>query len=105
MHEQIFSHIKDSISIFFSFLDITKFLNKPKPIKEFINKEFDNIIKNWLFLKINLENYNFAKAINKAKLDSDFKNFIFKICKDKSFVMDISSRIEYMVKSKKNLKN
>ena len=101
MHEQIFSHIKDSISIFFSFLDITKFLNKPKPIKEFINKEFDNIIKNWLFLKINLENYNFAKAINKAKLDSDFKNFIFKICKDKSFVMDISSRIEYMVKSKK----
>ena len=105
MHEQIFSHIKDSISIFFSFLDITKFLNKHKPIKEFLNKEFDNIIQNWLFLKINLENYNFAKAINKAQLDQDFKNFIFKICKDKSFVMDISSGIEYMVKSKKKFED
>ena len=105
MHQQIFSHLKDSISIFFNFLDITKFLNKQKPIKEFLNKEFDNIIQNWLFLKINLENYNFAKAINKSKLDPDFKNFIFKICKDKSFIMDISSGIEYMEKSKKKFED
>ena len=105
MHEQILAHIKDSISIFFRFLDITKFLNRHKPIKDFINKEFNNIIQNWLFLKINLENYNFAKAINKAQLDQDFKNFIFKICKDKNFVMDISSDIDYMVKSRKKFED
>ena len=102
MHEQIFTHIKDSISIFFKFLDITKILDKKKPIQEFINKEFNNIIQNWLFLKINLENYNFAKAINKSELDDDFKNFIFKICKDKNYVMDITSRKEYMLLTKKN---
>ena len=101
-HDQIFNHIKDSIAIFFSFLDITKILDRKKPIQEFINKEFNSIIKNWLFLKINLENYNFAKAINRSDLDSDFKNFIFKICKDKNYVMNIISRKDYMILSKKN---
>ena len=102
MHEQIFTHIKDSISIFFKFLDITKILDKKKPIQEFINKEFNNIIQNWLFLKINLENYNFAKAINKSELDDDFKIFIVKICKDNYYVMDITSRKEYISLTKKN---
>ena len=105
IHGQIFEHIKESISIFFNFLDIAKILDKKKPIQDFINKEFNNIIQNWLFLKINLENYNFAKAINKASLPPDFKNFIFKICKDKNFVMDITSKRDSMIRSKKNFDN
>ena len=105
MHEQIFKNVKDSISIFFKYLEISKFLDKEKPIQEFISKEFENIIQNWLFLKINVENFNFAKAIYETKLDDDFKNFIFKICKDKNFVMGISSNLNYMIDSNKNIEN
>lgn len=102
MHEEIFTNIKDSIKIFFNFLDITKILNKEKPIQEFLNKEFDNIIQNWLFLKINIEDFDFAKAINEAPIDANFKNFISKICKDKNFIMDISSPKKYMKKCRNN---
>ena len=102
MHEEIFTNIKDSIKIFFNFLDITKILNKEKPIQEFLNKEFDNIIQNWLFLKINIEDFDFAKAINEAPIDANFKNFISKICKDKNFIMDISSPKKFMKKCKNN---
>ena len=103
MHKQIFKNIKDSISIFFKFLDISKFLDKEKPIQEFISKEFQNIIKNWLFLNMNVENFNIAKAVYETDLDDDFKNFIFKICKDKNFVMGISSPKGYMIDSNKNI--
>ena len=102
MHEEIFKNIKDSIKIFFNFLDITKILNKEKPIQEFLSKEFDNIIQNWLFLKINIEDFDFAKAINEAPIDANFKKFISKICKDKNFIMDISSPKKYMIKCKNN---
>ena len=102
MHEEIFTNIKDSIKIFFNFLDITKILNKEKPIQEFLSKEFDNIIQNWLFLKINIEDFDFAKAINEAPIDVNFKNFISKICKDKNFIMDISSPKKYMKKCRNN---
>ena len=102
MHEEIFKNIKDSIKIFFNFLDITKILNKEKPIQEFLSKEFDNIIQNWLFLKINIEDFDFAKAINEAPIDANFKNFISKICKDKNFIMDISCPKEDMMKCRNN---
>ena len=102
MHEEIFKNIKDSIKIFFNFLDISKILNKEKPIQEFLSKEFDNIIQNWLFLKINIEDFDFAKAINEAPIDINFKKFISKICKDKNFIMDISSPKEYMIQCKRN---
>lgn len=105
MHEKLLENIKDSISIFFKFLDITKFLDKEKPIQEFIGKEFKHIINNWLFLKLDLEKFNFAKAINETELDPDFKNFIFKINKDKNYVMGISSPKNYMQESRKNFDN
>ena len=101
IHEQIFSHIKDSISIFFNFLNISKTLDKEKPIQDFINKEFKPIIENWLFLKLNLENFNLSKAINDTQLDPDIKNFIFKVCKNKNFVMEINSPKEYMINTEK----
>ena len=104
MHEQIFQNIKDSISIFFNFLDISKILDKEKPIQEFIGKEFNSIIQNWLFLKINIEDFDFAQAISDSSVDDNFKNFISKICKDKNFVMNISFPKQYMINCKKNYK-
>ena len=105
MHEQILRNIKDSISIFFNFLDISKYLDNEKPIQDFINKEFKNIIQNWLFLKINLENIDFAQKIKDSPIEPDFKNFIFKVCKNKNFVMNVSLPREHMINSRKNLEN
>ena len=102
MHEEIFRNIKDSISIFLNFLDISKYLGNEKPLQDFINKEFRNIIQNWLFLKINLENIDLEQKIKDSAIDSDFKNFIFKVCKNKNYVMNVSLSKEHMIESKKN---
>ena len=96
MHKQIFDCIKETISILFNFLDISKSLEKEKPIQEFLGKEFKNIIKSWLFLKLDIEKFDFAKALNDSDLDSNFKNFIFKVCQGKNFVMNIISPKQYL---------
>ena len=105
MYEKIFKHIKDSISLLIKFLDVSKNLDKEKPIQEFLSQEFQDIIENWLFLDIDFDNFDFAKSINQSKLDTEFKNFIFKICKDKNFVMNVSLPREYMIDSRKKYEN
>ena len=102
MHKQILECVKETISIFFNFLDITKFLDKEKPIQEFLGKEFENIIKSWLFLKLDIEKFDFANALNGSNLDNNFKNFIFKICRGKNFVMNITSPKKYILEENLN---
>ena len=96
MHKQIFECIKETITILFDFLDISKSLDKDKPIQEFLGKEFENIIKSWLFLKLDIEKFDFAQALNNSDLDNNFKNFIFKVCQGKNFVMNITSPKQYL---------
>ena len=97
MHKQILECIKETISIFFNFLDISKSLDKEKPIQEFLGKEFKTIIKSWLFLKLDLEKFDFAQALNDSDLDNNFKNFIYKVCQGKNFVMNITSPKYYLI--------
>ena len=96
MHKQIFECIKETITILFNFLDISKSLDKEKPIQEFLGKEFESIIKSWLFLKLDIEKFDFAQALNDSDLDNNFKNFIFKVCQGKNFVMNITSPKQYL---------
>ena len=96
MHKQIFECIKETITILFNFLDISKSLDKEKPIQEFLGKEFESIIKSWLFLKLDIEKFDFAQALNDSDLDNNFKNFIFKVCQGKIFVMNITSPKQYL---------
>ena len=103
MHKQIFESIKEIISILFNFLDISKTLDKEKPIQEFLGKEFKNIINCWLFLKLDIEKFDFAQALNDSDLDNNFKNFILKICQGKNFVMNITSPKQYIYE--KNINN
>ena len=91
MHRQISDCIKETISILFNFLDISKSLDKEKPIQEFLGKEFKKIIKSWMFLKLDIEKFDFAQALNESDLDNNFKNFIFKICQGKNFVMNMKT--------------
>lgn len=102
MHKQIFTCIKETISILFNFLDISKSLDKEKPIQEFLGKEFKSIIKSWLFLKLDIEKFDFAQALNNSDLDNNFKNFIFKVCQGKNFVMNITSPKQYLFEENLN---
>ena len=89
IHEKILESIKMEISILINSLDISKNLDKDKPIRNFLEKEFDNIIKSWLFEKLDFENFNFMKNINNSSISSDYKEFLYKACQRKNFVMNI----------------
>ena len=86
MHEQILESIKIEISILINSLDISKSLEKEKPIQKFLAKEFTNIVNSWLLIKLDFENFNFIKAINNSHLSNDFKDFVYKVCQSKNFV-------------------
>ena len=96
IQRQMMKSIKENINIFMNFLDISNSLDKEKPINDFINKEFKNIINSWLFLKLNLEKFDIAQALNTSGLDNNLKNFITKICEGKNFVMNISLPKDYL---------
>ena len=89
MEEQILQSIKETIEILLNSLDISKTLDKEKPIQHFLEKEFTNIIKSWLFIKLDIEKFNFAKTINNSGLDNNFKDFLSKVCQGKNFIMNI----------------
>ena len=91
MHEQIFNNIKNSISIFYDFLDISKLLSKEKPINEFLSKEFKKIIENWSYMQIDFSNFDFTKAVKDSNFGSDLKDLIIKIRKNQNFIMNISN--------------
>ena len=89
MEEQILQSIKETIAILLNSLDISKTLDKEKPIQHFLEKEFTNIINSWLFIKLDIEKFNFAKTINNSGLDNKFKDFLYKVCQGKNFIMNI----------------
>lgn len=89
MQNQILESIKETTSILMSALEISENLGKEKPIQHFLEKEFTNIINSWLFIKLDIEKFNFAKTINNAELDENFKGFIYKVCQNKNFIMNI----------------
>jgi len=89
MQKQILESIKETTSILMSALQISENLGKEKPIQHFLEKEFTNIVNSWLFIKLDIEKFNFAKTINNAELDENFKGFIYKVCQDKNFIMNI----------------
>ena len=89
LNNKIFESIKENIEILTNFLEISKILDKEKPIQEFLSKEFNNIINSWIFLKIDFEKFNFIKALNTSKLSINMKEFISKICHDQNLLMNI----------------
>lgn len=92
MNEQILGNIKANINILLDFIDITsKSLDKKNPTHPFLDKEFKNIINNWMFFNINFENYHFLKALNNNDIDDKLKDLLFIVCENKSFYMDIDN--------------
>ena len=76
LHNNIFESIKENIQILSNFFEISKILDKEKPIQEFLSEEFNNIINSWVFLKIDFEKFNFIKALNNSRISMNMKEFI-----------------------------
>ena len=89
LHKQIFEVIQQNFLILENFLHIFELMDKEQPIQDFFTKEFDNIIKSWLFLKLDLEKFNFKNVINSSNLNQNYKDFILKECQGKNSVMNI----------------
>ena len=89
MQNQILQSLQETTNILLSTYDISNSLDKEKPIQYFLEKEFENIVNSWVFLKLDIEKFNFAKSINKSSLNDNFKNFIYQVCQDKNFIMNI----------------
>ena len=92
MNDQIFDNIKQNMNILINLIDISsKSLDKENPTHTFLDKEFKNIINNWMFLKIKFENYDFVSTLNNEDINEQLKDLIFKVCENKTFYMDINN--------------
>ena len=93
MNEQIFDNIKQNMNILINFIDInSKSLNKKNPTHTFLDKEFKNIINNWMFLKIRFDNYDFVKTLIDKDINQELKDLIFKVCENKTLYMKINKK-------------
>ena len=101
IYSQIFNSLKQNIEIMFNYLNISKTLNNSKPIEDFLSDKFNDIINCWLFMKIDFEKFDFNEALNNCKLDTNFKNLLTNICKNKNFSMNLI----YQNTSEKNVNN
>ena len=88
-HTQIFEVIQQNVIILQNFLQIFELLDKEQPIHDFFTNEFEHILKSWLFLKLDLEKFNFKNVIDDINLNQNYKDFIIKECQEKNSVMNI----------------
>ncbi len=88
LYKQITEIIKQNFLILKNFLDNFD-LNKEFPIQDFFKKEFNNITTSWLFLKLDLEKFDFKNIIEESNLNQNYKDFLMKECNEKSSFMNI----------------
>ena len=82
LHSKIFDILKNNINSLKIFLDISKNIEK-EFYNKYLEKDFESIIKNWLFLKLDFTNFDFENQYKKIQLESNFKDFISKIYRTK----------------------
>ena len=88
LYEQIIEIIQQNFSILKNFLQNFD-LNKEYPLQDFFTKEFDNITNSWLFLKLDLEKFEFKNVIEESNLNVNYKEFLMKECHEKNSEMNI----------------
>ena len=98
-HTAIIESIKQNIKSLKAFLSICQTFDK-NPIHIYYEKELNNIAKNWLLLKLNLENFNFNKTINESNLDPTFKDFVIKQCQCKNLSLVVQNPKSYFGEEK-----
>ena len=101
-HEHILDTIKQNILCLKKFLSLCQNFDK-NTVHTFYEKEFENIVRNWLILKLNYENFNITKIINESNLDQNFKDFIIKSCQCKDLTMTIQNPKLYSAEDNKKI--
>lgn len=89
-HEQIIDTIRENIICLKKFLNICHGLEL-NTMNEFYENQFENLSKNWLLLKLNLNNFNISNILNKYNIDPNLKDLIRKTC--------IRKNISYVVQN------
>ena len=90
-YEQILANLQNNINVLLNFFDIISDSIEANPIDIFLNKEIKNIINNWMFLKLKIDDYNIKEIINSQEVDDKIKKLIFNACENKAFKMSIDS--------------
>ena len=89
VYSQIVDSIKSNLEIMFTFLKISKNLQK-EPLQNFYSQEFKQIVDCWLFMKMDFERFDINEALNKSGLDDNYKDFITKVNKTKNVIININ---------------
>ena len=101
-HSKIIETIKENMLCLKKFLNLCQNFEK-NSVHIFYEKEFDNIARNWLLLKLNFENFNFNKSIGESTLDQNFKDFIIKTCQCKNLTLTIQNPKYYLGEDNKKV--
>ena len=88
LYKQIIEVIEQNFLILKNFLQNFD-LNQEYPLQDFFTKEFDNITTSWLFLKLDLEKFDFKNVIEESSLNMNYKEFLMKECHEKNSEMNI----------------
>ena len=88
LYKQIVEIIQQNFLILKNFLQNFD-LNQEYPLQDFFTKEFDNITTSWLFLKLDLEKFDFKNVIEESSLNMNYKEFLMKECHEKNSEMNI----------------
>ena len=88
LYKQIIEVIQQNFLILKNFLQNFD-LNQEYPLQDFFTKEFDNITTSWLFLKLDLEKFDFKNVIEESSLNMNYKEFLMKECHEKNSEMNI----------------
>ena len=96
IYSQIYDSIKQNMEVLNKFFD--KFIkyfhnfddisNKDKPVQDFLEEEFQNIVKSWLFTKIDFDKFNFENALSKDEYEPNFRTFVENELKKKNSKLD-----------------
>ena len=89
VYSQLFNSLRQNYEIMIKFLNINSILERPNPSEDFFSQEFNNIVDCWMFMKIDFDKFNINEAIQKSKVDQNFKNFIKIVSKNKNLAMKI----------------
>ena len=88
LYNQIIEIIQQNFIILNNFLQNFDLCEK-NPFQKYFKQEFDNITNNWLFLKLDLDKFEFKNSIDESNLNKNYKELLRKECYAKNSEMNI----------------
>ena len=106
LHSQILETLLQHFQIFLNFLNISKYLNVQNPLYSFFSNKLEEIINSWLFMKLDLGNFDFTGALKNCNFEPNFKKLLFDASKSKLFYLNLNfpeNEADDEINTKKNI--